>query len=82
MKRRLGPEKARITFLPSVEGHAYFDDLCKRLTEQSRLGVRITQRQAFDHMMELAKIGEETLRARTGLRKAPDRMFNPILMRP
>lgn len=75
-------ENTRLTFLPSVSSGQYFDDLCRRLTEQSRLGIRVTQRQAFDRMVEFAKIGEEVMKARTGLRHMPDKFFNPILTRP
>lgn len=48
----------RIAFMPSAPARAYFEELVRRLTRERGLGVRVTQREAFDALVELAKIGE------------------------
>lgn len=52
----------RLAFTPSEKGRDYFDDLIQRLTAESRLGVRVTQRQAFERMMYFARKGEAVLK--------------------
>ena len=58
-----GRKHLRLAFTPSTTGREYFDDLVKRLTAESRLGVRVTQRQAFERMVYFARQGEAALKA-------------------
>jgi hypothetical protein len=45
----------RIAFTPSRAGREFFDQLCERLTREHYLGVRATQREAFDVLVALAR---------------------------
>lgn len=50
----------RLLFVPSPTALEYFDRLLYRLTEvkRQRVGVRATQRETFDHLVELARAAE------------------------
>jgi len=49
----------RLAFTPSAPSAAYFRELVERMTRDRGLGVRVTQREAFSYMVELARIGEQ-----------------------
>jgi hypothetical protein len=54
----------RLAFNPSPQAREYFDGLVKRMTEKRGLGVRVTQREAFDYMARCAREGEAALKQR------------------
>jgi hypothetical protein len=54
MKRK----RLRLAFTPTPASREYFDDLRQRLTEERGLGIRVTQREVFDKMVEYARVGE------------------------
>jgi hypothetical protein len=47
--------------MPTPLGREYFDDLVRRLTEERRLDVHVTYREAFDRMVYFARKGEAAL---------------------
>ena len=74
MKKKIkvaSSHKGRLAFLPTRKGREYFEQLGKRLTEERGLEVHVTQREAFDRMVEYAREGEAVLKARNGGSHAP-----------
>jgi hypothetical protein len=57
MNNRKKPN-GRMAFTPSAKSREYFDALVKRLQKDRALDVRVTQREAFAYMVELAQAGE------------------------
>lgn len=51
-------KNGRISFTASAKSREYFDDLVKRLQKDRALDVRVTQREAFAYLVELAQVGE------------------------
>lgn len=68
---------ARIAFIPTEDSRRYFEALVKRLSDQNHLGVRVTKREAFDHMVRLAIEGEISL----GERFPPEKIIPERLLR-
>ena len=58
--------KRRLAFMPTPKGREYFVELGKRLTEERGLEVHVTQREAFDRMVDYAREGEAVLKMRNG----------------
>jgi hypothetical protein len=48
--------------MPTRKSREYFDDLVRRLTEARGLDVHVTQRDAFEQMVEYAIVGEHPKR--------------------
>jgi len=63
--------KSRLAFQPTPKSRQYFEQLGKRLTEERGLEVHVTQREAFDRMVDYAREGEAVLRARDGGSRPP-----------
>jgi hypothetical protein len=49
----------RLAFTPSAPAREYFDGLIRRLQSERSLTVRVTQREAFDRLAALARMGEQ-----------------------
>jgi hypothetical protein len=49
----------RLAFTPSASARKYFEDLIRRLQSERSLTVRVTQREAFDRLAALARMGEQ-----------------------
>jgi hypothetical protein len=56
------PKHLRLAFLPTPASREYFEDLIRRLTWERGLGIRVTQREAFDQMVQYARVGEHPKR--------------------
>ena len=76
----------RIAFTPSKGAREFFDQLCDRLEREHALGVRATQREAFDVMVALARgpaaaavtLPAWELRTSTAAQARPDRWAFPV----
>jgi hypothetical protein len=51
-------QNGRLAFTPSASAREYFEGLIRRLRSERSLTVRVTQREAFDHLVALARMGE------------------------
>lgn len=50
--------KHRLAFTPSTRSRAYFEALVKRLTAERNIDVRVTYREAFDYLVNMARKAE------------------------
>jgi hypothetical protein len=53
----------RLSFVPTRASREYFDELVRRLSEERDIDARVTQREAFEKMVEYARAGEHPRRA-------------------
>lgn len=61
----------RLAFTPSRRAREYFDRLVDRLTAERGLDIQVTQREAFERLVEYAERGEKVAQEELRILRPP-----------